>query len=265
MLASPVMRIRHLAPLAAGFVTAAALVSFPASASDQSIATQPDDTWNPNAVTIGVGETVTWSNAAAGFHNVCVDKPGSTSTSCDEFRNGDAGFSWSGPGYTNSHKFLAPGTYTFFCQIHGSPSAGMRGTIVVQDSSGTGTTTTPPPDTQPTDTTTVPTETTGQALDTTAPSLTGVKRRASRKSLIVELRSSEPAVLKATVYRRAPGGQSFSRVGDASLKVKQGKNVVTLPRKAAGSLRSGSYRIKLQLVDYARNSSTTKTLSFKLA
>ena len=47
--------------------------------------------------------------------------------------------------------------------------------------------------------------------------------------------------------------------------MKQGKNVVTLPRKAGSSLRSGSYKVRLQLVDVAGNRSATKTLSFKLA
>jgi hypothetical protein len=45
--------------------------------------------------------------------------------------------------------------------------------------------------------------------------------------------------------------------------VKQGKNVVMLLRKSR--LRSGAYRVRLQLVDAAGNRSATKTLNFKLA
>jgi hypothetical protein len=38
-----------------------------------------------------------------------------------------------------------------------------------------------------------------------------------------------------------------------------------LPRAARGSLRSGAYRVRLQLVDAAGNKSATRTLGFKLA
>ena len=31
-----------------------------------------------------------------------------------------------------SQTFNSPGTYVYFCVVHGSPTAGMRGTIVVQ-------------------------------------------------------------------------------------------------------------------------------------
>jgi hypothetical protein len=104
------------------------------------------------------------------------------------------------------------------------------------------------------------------AADTTAPGFTGkVKRRSSRKALILELTSTEPATLKAKVLRRPPRGRTFSRVGQSSVEVKQGKNVVTLPRKASGRLRSGGYRVQLQLQDAAGNKSATKTISFKLA
>jgi hypothetical protein len=112
----------------------------------------------------------------------------------------------------------------------------------------------------------VPIQTEQSAADVTRPEFAGkVKWRASRRALILELRSSEAATLKATVLRRPPHRRAFSRVGQASLPVKQGKNVVTLPRKASGRLRSGAYRMQLQLVDAAGNKSVKKTLSFKLA
>jgi hypothetical protein len=118
----------------------------------------------------------------------------------------------------------------------------------------------------PTDTTTVPTEIeqNNVAPDQTKPSFGTVKRRAGRKALVVELTSSEPASLHATVLRRRPGGRSFSRIGDARINVKQGRNVVTVPRRQRGSLRSGSYKLTLQLVDDAGNKSATKTIRFKI-
>ena len=206
---------------------------------------------------------VTWTTDGVFPHNVCVQKPGNTGTTCDEFRNGPASTDWSGNA-TNSHTFTTPGTYTFYCETH--KSFGMVGTITVGgDSTGTetGTGTTPPPYTYPTDTTTTPTQTT--QYDTVAPHFTSKpKRRASRKSLILDFGASEAGKLSAAVFRRAPGKRSFSSVGSASLKVRQGHDVVTLPRRASGRLRSGSYRVTLQLVDAAGNKSATKTLLFKL-
>jgi hypothetical protein len=131
---------------------------------------------------------------------------------------------------------------------------------------GTGTSTTPPPGSQPTDTITVPTQTqqTTAATDTTSPAFTGkVKRRASRSALLLELGSSEPGTLSATIFRRPPRGRSFSRVSETSVHVKQGRNVVTLLRKSR--LRRGAYRVKLQLADPAGNRSAAKAFNFKLA
>jgi len=145
----------------------------------------------------------------------------------------------------------------------------MTGTITVGSGGGTTTTTTTTTQTQtqttPTQTQTTPTQT-QPAPDTTPPHFTGrLKRRSSRKALIIDLGSSEDATLKATVSRRAPGKRTFSRVGQASVDVEKGRNVVRLPRKASGKLRAGAYRVKLVLIDAADNRSATKTLQFKLA
>ncbi|MEA2492091.1 MAG: hypothetical protein QOJ29_2 [Thermoleophilaceae bacterium] len=273
------MRIRFAVALAAGFSAALAIATFPAQASNATIAAA-GFSWNPSTATIAVGESVTWTTDG-GLHNVCVLKPGSAGPACDEFNNGPKNTDWSG--YTNSHSFTTAGTYRFYCQQHGDAAGnGMAGTITVTGGggttttstgtgtgTGTGTSTTPPPDTQPTDTTTVPTqtETSAAAADTTAPAFTGkLKRRSSRKTLILELNSSEDATLTATVFRHPPGkGFFFGKVGQASLEVKKGHNVITLPRKAAGKLRSGSYKVKLQLVDAAGNRSPSRQLSFKLS
>jgi plastocyanin len=266
------MRLRLLA-LPAGFLAALVVAGMPASAADSSIAAN-GTSWNPGQVSIVPGDTVTWSNPAGGTHNVCVAQPGSDpSVVCDEFRNGDPAASWAS--YANAHTFATAGEYKFICQFHGSF---MSGKVIVGGSgttttgtgtgtntgTGTGTSTTPPPDTQPTDTITTPTGT-APAVDRTAPAFTNKpKRKSSRKSLILSFGSSEAGKLEATVTRRAPGARSFTRVGQASLKVKQGRNTVTLPRKAAGSLRRGAYRVKLVLVDAAGNRSSSRTLAFKL-
>ena len=268
--------------LVLGLLAALVVTGFPASAADQSIAAQSFTAWQPANVSIAVNESVTWTNSTGYLHNVCVRAAGA-STGCDEFRSDNPSDAWPSGGYT--HAFTADGTYAYICEQH----TNMKGTITVGNGggtttttttttttgatttgTGTGTSTTPPPDTMPTDTTTIqdPTqiEQNSVAQDTTKPSFVGKpKRRASSKALIVDLRSSEDATLKATVLRRPPRGRTFTRTGDASMHVNQGKNLVTLPRKAGGKLRSGSYKLRLQLVDAAGNRSATATISFKIA
>jgi len=77
--------------------------------------------FEPATVTIPVGTTVTWT-WVGGFHDVTP--------------NGTPGFTSSGqpvsPPHTFSQTFNTAGTYLYFCSVHGSPSAGMRGTIVVE-------------------------------------------------------------------------------------------------------------------------------------
>jgi plastocyanin len=79
------------------------------------------DRFEPDDVTIPVGTTVTW-RWVDGFHDVTP--------------TGDPAFAGSGDPaaapHTFSHTFNSPGRYLYFCSVHGSPSAGMRGTIVVQ-------------------------------------------------------------------------------------------------------------------------------------
>jgi plastocyanin len=77
--------------------------------------------FEPASVTIPVGTTVTW-RWAGGFHNVVP--------------TGNPAFTGSGapvsPPSTFSQTFASPGTYLYYCLVHGTPSSGMRGTIVVQ-------------------------------------------------------------------------------------------------------------------------------------
>jgi len=77
--------------------------------------------FEPANVTIPVGTTITW-NWVGGIHNVMP--------------TGNPAFTGSGnpiaAPHTFSQTFNGPGTYLYFCVVHGSPTGGMRGTIVVQ-------------------------------------------------------------------------------------------------------------------------------------
>ena len=271
--------MRRLAPLAisaaAGIALALAVSGLPARAASASITAEPTDSWNPADVTITVGDSVTWTNGG-GFHNVCVLKPGGSGDTCSGnpdavFRNGDPSSDWSS--YTNSFTFTTAGSYTYFCEVH--KSLGMIGTITVQPAD-TGTTATAPTATQPTtqptvsqptDTTTSQTQTQTQSTpaDTLPPSFVGkARRRASRTALVLAFSSSEAGKLQATVERRLPHARRFTRIGEALVHARAGRNVVTLSRRVSGRLRSGSYRVRLELVDAAGNHSAPATLAFKL-
>lgn len=77
--------------------------------------------FEPANVTIPVGTTVTWT-WVGGIHDVTP--------------TGNPAFAGSGnpapAPHTFAHTFNNPGTYLYFCSVHGSPNTGMRGTIVVQ-------------------------------------------------------------------------------------------------------------------------------------
>ena len=88
----------------------------PASAATHGVS-EVDFNFVPATVTIGVGDTVTWTNNATDPH---------TSTS-------DTGIWDSGsmsPGATFSHTFNSAGSFAYHCTFH--QSLGMVGTVIVQ-------------------------------------------------------------------------------------------------------------------------------------
>jgi plastocyanin len=77
--------------------------------------------FEPANVTIAAGTTVTWT-WVGGIHNV-------TPAGAPTFTG--SGSPVSAP-HTFSQTFSSPGTYLYFCEVHGTATSGMRGTIVVQ-------------------------------------------------------------------------------------------------------------------------------------
>ena len=80
-------------------------------------------TSNPAVDTVAVGGSVTWTWApsSGASHNV-------TSTGTPSFPN--RGTAIQPPPYT--HTFTAAGTYNYYCTVHGAPTSGMRGRVVVR-------------------------------------------------------------------------------------------------------------------------------------
>ncbi|MGH9261564.1 MAG: cupredoxin domain-containing protein [Acidimicrobiales bacterium] len=77
-------------------------------------------TFNPATRTVSASTTVTWRNGGGVTHTV-TSNPGSGETFDQTVNNG-------GP---FARAFNSPGTFSYHCMIHGSPTTGMRGTIVV--------------------------------------------------------------------------------------------------------------------------------------
>lgn len=78
--------------------------------------------FSPSVDTVAVGATVTWTKQD-GFAHTVTSSPGAPAA----FSSGSLA-----NGATYSHLFAAAGTYPYYCAIHGTPTSGMRGTIVVQ-------------------------------------------------------------------------------------------------------------------------------------
>lgn len=87
--------------------------------------------FSPQTVTIDAGDKVTFVNKG-GYHNAVADD-GSfrCAQGCDGDGTGGSGNA-SNKNWTASVTFQAPGTVGYFCELHGSPGAGMFGTIVVR-------------------------------------------------------------------------------------------------------------------------------------
>ena len=84
-------------------------------------------TFNPTSRTVAANATVTWSNDSGVDHNVTFDTP-----SAALGVGGTGGNFAAGTPSTNQRRFATAGTYPFHCTIHGSPTSGMRGNVVVQ-------------------------------------------------------------------------------------------------------------------------------------
>ena len=82
--------------------------------------------FSPSTITVAVGQPVCWTwNTGSTSHTIKSD---------------DGSFTSGQPASTATFQrtFTTAGTFGYYCQVHGSPTGGMRGTIVVQDESDPG-------------------------------------------------------------------------------------------------------------------------------
>ena len=218
-------------------VTAAAIFVCPSvamadatiQATDGVLPDGSDNRWTPNAVTVKVGELVTWSFAGTTIaHNV------KSATGWDFSNTPNV----AGPAAT--HTFTTPGTYEFFCQLHATP---MRGTVTVTDAAGTAPPPPPPPplSAQPflND---QPAPSILEVRDTIAPKLDRVAVTRVRAGARVRLRLSEAGTVTVKLTR------SGQKAKTRTVTVRKGASSVTVD-----GLRKGTYRVRVSAADLAGN------------
>jgi plastocyanin len=83
-----------------------------------------DNNFKAEDVTITAGSQITWTNAGRNDHNIVPDPDqggGDYGVTIDAFK----------PGESHTATFATPGTYHYFCSIHGTAARGMVGTVTV--------------------------------------------------------------------------------------------------------------------------------------
>lgn len=91
-------------------------------AADQTVTVGPGISFTPSTVTVAPGEKVTWAWAAGG-HSSTSD----ATTGPEVWDSGILAIS-----STFSHTFTTPGTYPYYCKVHGAPGGvGMSGVVQV--------------------------------------------------------------------------------------------------------------------------------------
>jgi plastocyanin len=103
----------------------------PLFAANHTVNVGPGLSYSPAILTIAVGDTVKFTNRG-GLHNV---KANDNSFRCAHGCDGD-GQGGNGAASTEiwhaSVTFNTAGTIGYYCETHGTPTTGMRGTIIVE-------------------------------------------------------------------------------------------------------------------------------------
>jgi plastocyanin len=101
----------------------------PVSGATHIVDVGPGMSFSPPTITIAVGDTIKFINHG-GLHNAKAnDNSFRCANGCDaDGGNGAASYNL----WVATHTFLTTGTIGYYCETHGTPTTGMRGTIVVQ-------------------------------------------------------------------------------------------------------------------------------------
>jgi len=125
--------LRTAAPVLVAALSATVLLGGCGSSDDDAAPAEPngqvvevqalDNSFNPETVTIEAGTEVLWDNRGRNDHNIIPEDPDAEwRVDLEEFAPGD----------TASHVFTEPGTYRYYCSIHGTIDVGMPGVVIVE-------------------------------------------------------------------------------------------------------------------------------------
>jgi len=82
-----------------------------------------DNSFNDENIQVAPGTKVVWTNNGRQDHDIVPAEGEGFGAEPDDF----------GPEAVYEHTFDQPGTYRYYCSLHGTPVAGMVGAIVVKE------------------------------------------------------------------------------------------------------------------------------------
>jgi plastocyanin len=82
-----------------------------------------DNSFNDENIQVAPGTKVVWTNDGRQDHDIVPAEGDGFGVEPDDF----------GPDAVYEHTFDEPGTYRYYCSLHGTPVAGMVGAIVVKE------------------------------------------------------------------------------------------------------------------------------------
>jgi plastocyanin len=88
---------------------------------DPADVTALDNTFDDEAIRVRAGTTVRWTNRGRQDHDIAPAEGDDWGVGVDDFVPGDV----------YEHTFDRPGTYNYYCTIHGTAARGMVGVVVV--------------------------------------------------------------------------------------------------------------------------------------
>ena len=96
-----------------------------------------DNSFRPLDLEISAGTEVVFENRGRNEHNILPDSVKNDAALVELLKSVTSPDAWGvisselAPTMSYSHVFSAPGTYSYYCSIHGVPGAGMYGSITV--------------------------------------------------------------------------------------------------------------------------------------
>jgi plastocyanin len=89
---------------------------------DPAEVTALDNSFDAVGISVPAGTTVRWTNRGRQDHDVIPVEGDAWGAEVEQFHPGD----------TYEHTFAEPGTYNYYCTIHGTAARGMVGVVVVE-------------------------------------------------------------------------------------------------------------------------------------